>query len=98
MTTGTIIEGDRMYSEDHHHTAGRTASGEWMVSWIPGRKFTQEQAITATRVADLLHDEGTNLGLLMQGPHWTNLVTWYDELGFVAMTAMINAFELADEK
>lgn len=98
MTTGTIIEDDRMYSEDHPHTAGRLASGEWMVSWIPGRTFTRNQAITATVVADLLHAEGTNLGQLMASPHWLHLVAWYEELGFMALTTMINAFELADEK
>jgi hypothetical protein len=85
-----INEGD-MSSDQSHHSA-RLIHGEehpweerqWEVSWLPGRRLTRNQAITAMVLSSALSTEE----IRQQDRMWPFIQGWADELGVTADQAV----------
>lgn len=93
----TMITNDLMSSTEHPHTCRRVAVGEWEVSWIPGRTFTRDQATTATVVVDFLTARATTRVQHLTRTDLAFLGQWSEELGFVALSTMLNLYDKANE-
>jgi hypothetical protein len=84
----TITE-DVMRSPETAHTAQHTGEGYWLVSWLPGRTFSQSQAVTAMMIAQAV---GRGVGL-SDDPQWPRLDSWAAELGLTGPRAVVLASE-----
>ncbi len=60
---------------DTSHTATRYGAG-WVVSWLPGRVLTQDEAVTAMKIAAAARTARRHDGLLRTRAH-----EWAAELG-----------------
>lgn len=70
------ITADNIYGDDTAHTARRvTVRGDWELSWLPARRFTLNQAISAMTAAEELAKE--------PGPRdriWWHIENWMADL------------------
>lgn len=89
MTVGTTITNTEMTSTSTRHTA-RSVTNGWVVTWLPGRVLTREQAVTAmtiaemvTERADILADPSAKL--------WWHMNGWAGELGITGAFAVAEA-------
>lgn len=94
MSTLTITETE-MTSDTSRHTAsvvsGVTVEGgptAWAVTWLPGRVFTRNQAITAMTLAEVIAvtDLTDNAS-----PVWLHVDGWAAELGITGPHAVAEA-------
>jgi hypothetical protein len=88
----TITE-DVMRSPETAHTAQHTGEGYWLVSWLPGRTFTQSQAVTAMTIAEAVGRHGV---VLHDDPIWPHIDGWAAELGLAGPRAVWLASESPD--
>lgn len=72
-----------MASNTTRHHAERLADG-WRVSWLPDRRLTQSQAITAMTIAQYVHAHE----LTAHHPLWPHIDGWAAELGLTGPTAV----------
>jgi len=75
-----------MTSDDTDHTA-RLVQGEqrqWEVSWLPGRRVTRNQAITAMTLAEESSPAGPRDRIRL----WPHMQAWAAELGMTAEQAI----------
>lgn len=76
----------KMVSEETPHAARCAGEGQWVVSWLPGRSLTFEQAITAMTIATTLANR-PDLDLSCPGPgpvddpDWAMVRRWALQLG-----------------
>ena len=61
---GLAIDDDRMFSTDTPHTATRHGD-KWVVSWLPGRELSRDEAITAMHLAWYVAVDPS-----VHGSHW----------------------------
>jgi hypothetical protein len=70
------ITTENIYSDSTPHTARRvTTADDWELSWLPARRFTHNQAVTAMVTAEELAKE--------PGPReriWWHIETWMSQL------------------
>ncbi len=83
--TDTVIRSDQTT-----HTALRSKSGRWHVSWLPGRTVDRNQAITAITLAEVVGARGVRLP---GDPIWPFLDNWAAELGLSGPQAVVLASE-----
>ncbi len=70
-----FITADEIVSDTTAHTARRVSDQGWELSWLPGRRFTGNQAISAMTAAEELHKQ--------PGPRdriWWHIESWMAEL------------------
>ncbi|MGH3248187.1 MAG: hypothetical protein ACRDOI_18585 [Trebonia sp.] len=85
----TQITSDEMTSNLTPHTA-RPTDGGWLVSWLPGRVLTWNEAITAMTLAEMVRESlGDEPNPSVR--YWPHIEGWAAELGMDA----VNAFALA---
>ena len=80
------ISDTEMTSDITRHTATCTDSG-WTVTWLPRRTFTQNEAITAMTVAEMVIERAH----ILADPTsklWWHMEGWADELGVTAAFAV----------
>ena len=85
------INDRNMTSTRTHHTA-RLAPGEqhqWEVSWLPGRRVTRNQAITAMTLAEESSPRDRNR-------LWPHIQGWAADLGMTAEQAITRITALPD--
>ncbi len=63
----------------------------WLVSWLPGRKLTRSQAVTAVMLA-----ETTASGLQPGDRRWPHIDAWAAELGLTGSDAVVRTSEPLD--
>jgi hypothetical protein len=76
---------DRTMTSDRTHHTARLAPGEqhrWEVSWLPGRRVTRNQAITAMTIAEESSPPEPRNRL------WPHIQGWAADLGMTAEQAM----------
>jgi hypothetical protein len=83
---------DRTMTSDRTHHTARLAPGEqhqWEVSWLPGRRVTRNEAITAMTLAE----ESSPTQARDRNRLWPHIQGWAADLGLTAEQAMtrINA-------
>jgi hypothetical protein len=83
---------DRTMTCDRTHHTARLAPGEqhqWEVSWLPGRRLTRNQAITAMTLAE----ESSPAEPTDRSRLWPHIQVWAADLGMTAEQAVtrINA-------
>jgi hypothetical protein len=71
----TVTGDARMHATATDHTASR-AGANWTVTWLPGQALTQEQAVTALKIAATARRART-----ADGPARARLAGWAAELG-----------------
>ncbi len=77
-----MIDDDWMSSEDTTHTATRHGD-KWEVSWLPGRRLTRDEAITAMTLAwQVTRDPAPH------SARWPFIVAWAGELGLSGQEAV----------
>lgn len=74
------ITSTRMSSGHTPHTATAGKDG-WLVTWLPGRPLTQNQAVTAMLIAETIGTGAT-------GTFWSHLDGWAAELGLDSAAAI----------
>lgn len=87
---GITIAAETMTSPRTGHTARLAEVGateRWRVSWLPGRRFTRNQAITALTIAEIV----ATCDLLSDSPWWPHLDSWAAELGLTGPDAVVRA-------
>ena len=52
-----VVSASMITSESTHHIARWVGGDRWVVSWLPGRTFTSEQAVTAVTLAGVSVDD-----------------------------------------
>lgn len=65
------------------HSAQCVGEDSWVVSWLPGRTLTGEQAVTAMTIASTVASHEVKVG----DPEWAVLDDWALELGLTAREA-----------
>jgi hypothetical protein len=65
------------------HSARCVGEDRWVVSWLPGRTLTGEQAVTAMTIASTVASHEVNAA----DPEWAVLDDWALELGLTAREA-----------
>lgn len=83
----TKITDTDMTSDQTRHTAHRTETGSWAVSWIPGRVFTRNEAITAITLAETVDAALDPYGERV----WQHIAGWAAELGLSDVDAVAMA-------
>lgn len=88
----TRITDHEMTSDHTRHTARANADGGWVVTWLPGRTLTHNQAITAMTIAEVLatHDHD-GAPLHHDNPMWLHIDQWAAELGISGPHAVAEA-------
>lgn len=76
-----------------HHARRLTEEGGWLVSWLPGRVLTRNQAITAMVLAATVAVET----LHCENPMWEHIDQWAAELELTGPYAVVLAGEPLDE-
>lgn len=79
-----------MISSHTTHTAQVMDADGWEVSWLPGRRLTQNQAITAMTIAEVV---ATRFPIECTDPLWDHLDNWAAELGLTGPNAVARASE-----
>ena len=81
---GLTINENRMFSKDGDtpHTATRQGD-HWEVSWLPGRKLSRNEAVTAMTLA-----WEVTLDASPHGSRWPFIVAWAAELGLSGQRAV----------
>jgi hypothetical protein len=97
--SGITITDTSMSSPATPHTATATGGG-WMVSWLPDRTLTRDQATTAMVIANIVGHRGVPRA---DDSMWLHLDGWAAELGLTAPTAVARvsqppAKRLAEER
>src|SRR5579871_4856655 len=71
-----------MTSDQTPHSARITESGAWVVSWLPARELTHNQAVTAMTIAEVIGAHAA-LGDPLHAGHklWLHVDGWAAELG-----------------
>jgi hypothetical protein len=87
--SGIRITDTFMTSPATPHTA-RAAGDGWEVSWLPGRRLTRNEAITAMVIANVVGDRGVGLA---GDPIWPHLDGWAGELGLSGADAVARVSE-----
>ena len=77
-----VIGEDRMFSRDIPHTATRQG-GKWVVSWLPGRQLSRNEAITAMTLAEQVAEDAC-----VHSKWWPFIVAWAGELGLSGQEAV----------
>lgn len=77
------ITGSTMGSTDTPHTAQKIGDG-WVVSWLPGRALTFNEACTAMSIAEAVGQGRAEPG----SREWPHLEGWAGELGLSAEDAV----------
>lgn len=74
----TRITDELMTSDQTAHRAARVRADEttWVVSWLPGRALTRNEAVTAMTIAEAVNDDGS-----CDRRAWPHLAGWAAELG-----------------
>jgi hypothetical protein len=75
-----VITASTMTSNVTAHSARCVGEDRWEVSWLPGRTFTGEQAVTAMTIASTVASHEVKFG----DPEWAVLDDWALELGLTA--------------
>jgi hypothetical protein len=70
-----------------HHARRLTDEGGWLVSWLPGRVLTRNQAITAMVLAATVAVED----LHCENPMWEHIDQWAGELELTGPYAVVLA-------
>jgi hypothetical protein len=86
---------DRTMTSDRTDHTARLAPGEhrqWEVSWLPGRRITRNQAITAMTLAE----ESSPGGPPDRNRLWPHIQGWAADLGMTAEQAMTRISALPD--
>jgi hypothetical protein len=86
---GIKIGDTEMTSDVTRHTATRTGDG-WAITWLPGRTLTQNEAITAMTVAEMVIERAH----ILADPSsklWWHMDGWAAELGVTAAFAVAEA-------
>ncbi|NUS55620.1 MAG: hypothetical protein HOV66_12300 [Streptomycetaceae bacterium] len=73
-----------MTSDATAHSARCVGGDRWVVTWLPGRMLTGEQAVTAMTIASTLATHEVSVG----DPEWAVLDDWALELGLTAREAV----------
>jgi hypothetical protein len=81
---GVEINDRGMRSTTSGHTAQRLAAGGWVLSWLPGRVLTRNQAVSGLLLADTAGD-----GLEPGDSRWPSLDSWAQELGLSGPEAVV---------
>lgn len=76
------IDEDRMSSKDTPHTATRHGD-KWVVSWLPGRELTRNEAITSMTLAWQVAKDAC-----VHGSNWPLISAWAGELGLSGQEAV----------
>jgi len=79
---GLAIDEDKMTSRDTPHTATRDGD-KWVVSWLPGRRLSRNEAITAMTLAWQVALDGS-----VHGSRWPFICAWAGELGLTGQEAV----------
>jgi hypothetical protein len=74
----TRINETEMTSTVTDHTAQHIGTG-WVVTWLPGRMLTANQAVTAMTIAETVAAHGTPE--LRSSRWWGHVESWAEELG-----------------
>jgi hypothetical protein len=82
----TRIMDSVMFSDQTRHTAEKQPDGTWILSWLPGRPLTRNQAITGMTIA-----EAVSRGLQPGDRLWPHLDGWASELGLSGPDAVVRA-------
>jgi len=69
------ITDDLIVSDITAHNAQAYTADSWELSWLPGRRFTHDQAVTAMVTAEALHTEPRS-----RDPIWSHIESWMAEL------------------
>jgi hypothetical protein len=86
----TKISDTEMTSDETRHTARAAEGGGWVVSWLPGRTLTQNQAITAMTIAEAVAAHADELG--NSGSRWwLHIDEWAAEMGLTGPHAVAGA-------
>jgi hypothetical protein len=83
------ISDTEMTSDVTRHTATGTNDG-WTVTWLPGRTLTENEAITAMKVAEMVIERAH----ILADPSsklWWHMDGWAAELGVTAPFAVVEA-------
>jgi hypothetical protein len=72
-----------MTSNVTDHSARCVGEDRWVVSWLPGRTLTGEQAVTAMTIASTVGSHEVKF----DDPEWAVLDDWALELGLTAREA-----------
>ncbi len=93
----TITE-DVMRSPETAHTAKHAGEGYWLVSWLPGRTFTQSQATTAMMIAQWVGRIPAGAAPEAYGDaFWRRVDGWAAELDLTGPRAVVLASESPDD-
>jgi hypothetical protein len=90
------ISDTEMTSDITRHTATDTEDG-WAVTWLPGRTLTQNEAITAMTVAEMVIERAH----ILADPSsklWWHMDGWADELGISGPNAVAEASLSPDDR
>jgi len=85
----TKITDQGMFSDQTRHTAKRTESG-WLVSWLPGRTLTRNQAVTAMTIAEAVAVHADDLAD-SSSKWWLHVDGWAAELAMTGPEAVAEA-------
>jgi hypothetical protein len=83
-----------MRSDQTQHVATPADGGGWWVTWLPGREFTRNEAITAMTLAEFACS-GDGMGL-SDDPRWIEVDALAAELGLSGPAAVVRASEPPD--
>jgi hypothetical protein len=70
--------------------AARATDGGWSVTWLPGRRLTQNQAITAMTIAEVVRSHCDDLADT-SSRWWLHIEGWAAELGISGPHAVATA-------
>ena len=84
----TQITDSEMTSDETRHTA-RIADGGWLVTWLPRRALTRDQAITAMTIAETVATHEWTID--PADPVIPVIESWASELGITAAYAIAEA-------
>lgn len=79
-----VITASTMTSNATAHSAQCIGEDRWVVSWLPDRTLTGEQAVTAMTIASTVASRTVTAG----DPEWAVLDDWALELGLTAPEAI----------
>lgn len=78
-----------MRSTATRHTAAAADDG-WTVTWLPGRRLSRNEAITAMAIAQVVGGRGVGLS---DDPIWPHVENWAAELGLSGANAVVRVSE-----
>jgi hypothetical protein len=96
------ITGDEMTSDLSRHRADRYTNRtpeRWVVSWLPGRRLTRNQAITAMVLAEAvatMQEEGRPSVVDHTHRLWPHIDNWARELDLSGTDAVVRVSEVPE--